>query len=203
MGEVILGWILGVLSTPLVMYCTSEVERRRFKNVLIEELREVRFRLIASIYLLRTHLGSVDRSSLQWMTEELNAYKDKSEQEKLISGINGLLQLSDVQLVALANHGRNPLNSKSFPRVVLPYLSSKVDSVSLLKSNKQKELINLLHYVEVINVKGEELAYWNQHTFVATSNANHTLASGNADTSMQAIIQSAEKAVGCIKNYLS
>ncbi len=59
--EVILGWLLGILSTPIVMYCSAIVERRRFKSVLKEELREVRFRLVTLIYILRDHLGHLSR----------------------------------------------------------------------------------------------------------------------------------------------
>lgn len=50
---VIIGWLLGVLSTPLGMYFTGIVERRRFANVLKEELKEVRFRLGVTIRRLR------------------------------------------------------------------------------------------------------------------------------------------------------
>lgn len=41
---VVVGWILGLLSTSLVAYLSGIVERRKFKDVLKEELRGVRFR---------------------------------------------------------------------------------------------------------------------------------------------------------------
>lgn len=66
---VVVGWLLGVLSTPLVMYFKAIVERRRFKDVLKDELREVRYRLVASIYVLRQHLSQVDRAKLEWLIE--------------------------------------------------------------------------------------------------------------------------------------
>ena len=201
--EVILGWLLGVLSTPLVMYFTAIVERRRFENVLKEELREVRFRLAASIYSLRSHLGQIDRPALEWIAAELNAYPEEPVRDRLLAGIRQMLQLTDAQLAALATQPRNPLGTKAVPKVAIPYLSAKVESVGLLCSDKQKELVNLLHYVEVINIKVEELAGWNRVTFEVTNDENHTLASGNADVSIQAIITAAERASACIKNYLS
>lgn len=201
--EVILGWLLGVLSTPLTMYATDFVERRRFKSVLKEELREVRFRLAVIVYTLRLHLTKMDRASLEWISAELSAYPGNPERDRLISSLRPLLDLTDAQLAALANQSRNPLGTKAVPRIGVPYLSAKLESIGLLCSSKQKELVNLLHYVEVMNVKAEELAGWNQRTFEVTNNENHALAAGNADTSIQAIITAAERASACIKGYLS
>jgi hypothetical protein len=201
--EVILGWLLGVLSAPLVMYCTAFVERRRFKTVLNAELREVRFRLAASTYSLRLHLGQMNRASLEWISAELSAYSAIPERDRLIASLQPLLGLTDAQLAGLANQPRNPLGSKALPRIVIPYLSARLESIGLLCSSEQKELVNLLHYVEVINVKAEELADWNQRTFDVTNNENHVRAAGNADTSIQAIITAAELATASIKNYFS
>jgi hypothetical protein len=125
---IILGWLLGVLSTPLVMYSTAIVERRRFQAVLKEELREVRFRLVASVFVLRSHLGKMDRTSLEWIAGELNAYTEGSERTFLLESTRRLLDLTDTQLAALATLPRNPLGTKSFPRVVVPYLSAKLES---------------------------------------------------------------------------
>jgi hypothetical protein len=199
--EVILGWLLGVVSTPLVMFVTGFVQRRRFEGVLNEELREVRFRLVSSIWLLRNHMGKMDRTFLEWTVGELSAYPEGPEQNRLLEGTHRLLELADAQLAAFAARRKDPLRTKSFPRVVVPYLSSNLESVGLLCSSKQKELVNLLHYVEVINAKAEDLAEWTRRTFEVTNNENHTLASENADSSVEAIIAAAERSVACIKNY--
>lgn len=199
--EVIMGWLFGVLSTPLVMYLTAIVERRRFQAVLNEELREVRFRLAAIIYPLKSHLGQLDRASLEWVVAEMSAYPTGPERDRMLEGVRQHLGLSDAQLAALAARPRNPLGTKAVPRVIVPYLSNKLDAIGLLCADKQKELVNLLHYVEVINVKSAELADWNTRTFEVTNEENHALASQNADGSIQAIITSAERAVGCIKNF--
>lgn len=200
---VVVGWFLGVFSTPLVMYFTGIVERRRFKDVLKEELREVRFRLALSVYQLRMHLRKIDRPFLEWMVIEMNAYSDDPLRNSTLVGVRAALNLTDAELITFNSQPRDPLGTKSFPRVVLPYLSSKMDSVGLLCSGKQKELVNFMHYVEVINVKSAELAEWNVLSFQVESNENHVRASGNADVSIQAIAASAEKAVACIRNYFS
>lgn len=201
--SVILGWLLGVLSTPLVMYLTATVERRRFKNVLQEELRETRFRLTALIFSLRNHLGTIDRSTLQWIVSELESYPQRPERDKLLEGTQRLNELTDAQLTALATRPRDPLGTKAVSKVVTPYLSAKLDSIGLLCADKQKDLVNLLHYVEVINLKATEMADWDRRTFEVTNDDNHALAAGNSESSMKAIITAAERAAACIKNYLS
>jgi hypothetical protein len=199
---VVLGWLLGVLSTPLVMYCQAIVERRRFKDVLKEELREVRFRLAVSVHVLKSHLGKIDRASLEKTAAEMEIYTETPERNRMLAAIREMLALNDVQLAAaLATQPRNPLGTKTAPRVVVPYLSAKMDSIGLLCPKKQKELVNLIHYVEAINFKAIELSDWNSLTFEVTNNENHALAAGNADVSIQAIADAAERAVACIKNY--
>ncbi len=200
---VVIGWLLGILSTPLAMYFSGIVERRRFEDVLKEELREVRFRLALSVYQLRMHLRKIDRSFLEWMVAEMNAYSDDPVRNSTLVGVRSMLRFSDADLLASNSEPLNPLGTKSFPKVVLPYLSSKTDAIALLCSAKQKELVNLLHYVETINVKSAELTDWNVLSFQVDSNENHARASGNADGSIQAISDAAEKSIGCIKNYFS
>jgi len=198
---VIIGWLLGILSTPLVIYISGEVERRRFKDVLKEELREVRFRLALSAYQLRLHLRKIDRSFLEWMVVEMNAYTNDPLRNSTLEVVRSMLRLSNEDLLAINSELRNPVGTKSFPKVILPYLSSKTEAIALLCSAQQKELVNLLHYVETINVKSTELAEWNVVSFQIDNNENHARASRNADGSIQAISDAAEKSIACIKNY--
>lgn len=199
---IIIGWLLGILSTPLAMYFVGVVERRRFKDVLNEELREVRFRLALAVYQLRVHLKKIDRPFLGWMIVEMNAYSNDPVRNSTLEGVRATQNLTDAELTAFNLRPCDPLGTKSFPRIVLPYLSSKMDSVGLLCSSKQKELVNLMHYVEVINVKSAELAEWNMLSFQIGDHENHARVSRNADISIQAIAASAEKAIACIRNYL-
>lgn len=158
MNDVVLGWLLGVLSTPLTLYFTGAVEKRRFACALREELSEVRYRLAALIYSLRNHMGLMDRTALEWQHAELMAYPQGEERDRLLQGIRRLIDLTDAQLAALAQNSRDPLGSKALPKIITPYLSAKLDTIGLLSAKKQKELVNFLHYIEVINLKVVEMA---------------------------------------------
>ena len=200
---VIIGWLLGILSTPLVIYFSGLVERKRFKDVLNEELREVRFRLALSVYQLRLHLSKIDRPFLEWMALEMGVYSEDPVRISTLKVVQSMLDHSDTDLLAINSENRKLLVTKSFPKVILPYLSSKIDSIALLPSAKQKELVNLLHYVETINVKSSELDEWNFLSFQVDDNENHKRASENAECSIQAITNTCEKSIECIKNYFS
>lgn len=98
LSGVVVGWILGVLSTPLVMYFNAFVERRRFQDVLKEELREVRFRLVISIYLLKKHLGKIDRKFLDWVATETTLFPEGVERNQLLEIISHFFQPNSNQL---------------------------------------------------------------------------------------------------------
>ncbi len=198
--DVILGWFLGLASTPIVMYFTAIVERRRFRAVLNEELRETRKRLVGFVFLLRSHLGRIDRIFLRWFEQEVQLFGPGAERSSSLEFISASLKMTDADL-SLKNQKSGTHVTKSVPSVRIPYLSSNLDKIGLLGGTEQKNLDNLLQYIEILNSKVSELSEWNAKTFDVQTAENHDLASGNAEKSITAILSAAERAIECIKEY--
>jgi hypothetical protein len=200
--DVVLGWLLGILGTPIVMYFSAMVDRRRFEDTLREELRELRFRLTAMVYLLRKYLGTLDKKNLDWIAAEFKIYPSGPERDGMLKLVEELGKLSDSQIKEYVLSDKNIQKTKAIPRVSVPYLSSRLEILGLLDGKKQRNLVNLLHYLEVINIKSDEVREWNVLSFEVSNDKNHDLASDNAKLAMEAIVISAERAVGCSSNYL-
>lgn len=201
--EIILGWLLGLLGTPLVMYLNAVVDRRRFNDALVEELREVRFRLVSMVYVLRSHLDALDKSKLKWIISEIELYPSGTERDNILKLVKSLDALNDAELNSYILANKKPNHTKATTSISIPYLNSRLEMIGLLSSSKQRSLVNLLHYINIINTKSDEIRDWNRLTFEVENDANHSRACGNAEESMAAIVSSAERAIKCISNYCS
>lgn len=72
---VFLGWVLGMFSIWITEAAKNWKNRVETEKAIQTELDELRLKLLASINLLRNHLGTFDRALLNWMMPIVAKYK--------------------------------------------------------------------------------------------------------------------------------
>jgi hypothetical protein len=202
-NQLIVGWVMGILSAPLGTWLHSFLERRRFIAAASVELRELRYRLAALQFILVCPLGKMDRLFLMWCKIEIEAYRRTPEQERLIETIDHILNRTDDEIAAAnrAGQANGERITKSIPEVIIPYLNSQAKMIGLLSTGRQEALVNLLHQVEVINSKNREMHSWNQATFEMGNPQNHANAVQNSQMCMSAIYTAAHQASDWIRKF--
>ncbi len=195
---VFLGWFLGLLGTPAVMYLSSIVDRRRFEAAVRTEIVELGARLAGLIFLVRSSAGTLERAHV----EELLADFKSQESDQIPVNLKRLSLLSDDDFRAAICQLQDPRRSKVIPNMSAPYLAANLNLVSLLSASKQKNLINLLHHLDALNSKSQDLATWVLKTHEVLTPSAYDLVQQNVLLSTNAIVSSAEMALVRIRSFL-
>lgn len=177
-----LGWLLGMLA-PVV---TDAIKKRR-ENALVKialdnELREISYKLALASYSVNEHLGTVDRTYLQWLQGVIANY-DGPNRSQTIQNITEIpLSLPDAQLAALfqtwkANKGTNIV----VPKFVVPLLDARVSSLWYLENRVQILLLDIRSNINLLNELVDQAQYYNRLTFGKLENETYDRVVANLD----------------------
>ena len=121
---VILGWLLGLLSQPIVSRIERHYKREDFRKAIFSELKTLGTRLAATCYQIQSHLGMRDKEALRWVKSVYEKHKTDCP-KGVIEAIDKVLQASNEQFSAVADFTKAPKNI---------YLGLKTFSVPLIDS---------------------------------------------------------------------
>lgn len=202
LNGVILGWVLGLLSAPLTLYLTGVVEGRRFRAVLAVELSELRYQLVGILYVLKEHLGELDRATIELLIEELQLYPSGIERDRILKKVQAMISCSDEQLAAAAALKQDQVQkTKAMSPLSVQYLVANIPALALLNETNQRAVVSLLRNLEVINSKIADVTEWDRQSFSPSSPENYDLLVGNSKAGMKAISVAARRALDSIRGY--
>lgn len=99
---IIFGWLLGLLSQPIISRIEKYYRRKDLKIAISSELKNIGVRLAATCYKIEMHLGIRDKSTLRWVKSVYERYRvDYSK--GLSEAIEKLLQTPDAQFNLATN----------------------------------------------------------------------------------------------------
>lgn len=130
----ILGWALGLLSTILLDWYRDWREGTIIKPALLEELHELRQRLVHHIFLIEKKHGTVNHEFITWAQSALKQYKgvNVNSTESLIQNLATILNLSkeEVDSFAQAYKGvQNPQRRAGLRKHSLPMLETNIGAL--------------------------------------------------------------------------
>jgi hypothetical protein len=196
-----LGWVLGLLGTPLLLGINNFFERRRFVSTLKAELTETKFRLVLRIFILARQLKIMDRKMLEWVVLRVESCDplDDYKMDFLLRH-KRLLQLSENQL----STSLMPIYEEgtAIGPISTPYLNAKLESVGMLAAGSQRCLVNFLFHMDTLNTKAQENAHWTTMSF-SSSEKELVNIEKNISYSVAAWISSAECAVEDIELFMN
>lgn len=148
---IILGWLFGLLSPVIVTRIGRHYKRNDFKIVIKNELENLLLRLAGSCYLIQTHLGNKDKSSLAWIKRIYDKYKEDCP-KSVLGAIEKLLEIPDQQFNALQDAMKAKenvgLGLKSFS---LPFTESILENIGIFSSKFQKDILNIRDQIILLN----------------------------------------------------
>jgi len=162
---ILFGWLLGLLSQPIA----SRVEKY-FKRILIDsELRGLIFRLAVISHRLQDHLGSVDKSSIEWLKNICQKYGSQCSSEFLQS-LDGLSAATLEQIQIMTDCLRAPegmgISVKPFPP---PFSDSGLQQLWILDKGAQEFVLDIKSQVAILNDEIEGARFYHRLTFDPSS----------------------------------
>ena len=104
--NVILGWLLGLLSIIIIDLNRDRRQKREIEKGIRIELLEIKQRIVGSVYLIASQRGKYDRDLLKWIDENYTDYIGTYVTDNTKKTLKDLIQMSDEELELLS---KNPL----------------------------------------------------------------------------------------------
>lgn len=164
---VLLGWVLGFFTTWITDAVKDWKTRTEAGKGIQTELNELRLKLLASIYVLRSHLGTFDRKLVNWMTPMVAKYEGAQEILPIVNVLNELSGFDDATFDAAAAKIRQilPQHGLALKKYAVPYLEARMDQLGSFSEEMQSTLLSIKGYLEALNQEIDLARHYTDKTF--------------------------------------
>jgi len=188
----LVGWLMGLLSTLIVDAIRRHRQRKEIKQALITELQELQYRLASSVYLTTTKLGKCDREFLEWFLPIVELYKGPFKSDKTIEYAREALKWSDEQLAAVSEHSKNEDLNKGMglKKYYAPLLDANIAHIGAFSVEYQNLLLTIHSRLSLINEEIDQYSFYFKETFNENmSSSNRRIILNNIDQCFSIISQ--------------
>ncbi|PIR69675.1 MAG: hypothetical protein COU47_01110 [Candidatus Niyogibacteria bacterium CG10_big_fil_rev_8_21_14_0_10_46_36] len=187
----ILGWALGLLSVVLSDFYRDWRENKIARPALLEELHELRQRLVHHVFLIQHKHGTVDHKFIKWAHSALTQYKGANinSTESLINNLTTLLNLSKEEVDAIAQatkQQKDPRRQTGLRKHSLPMLETNMETVRKFNPILRGKILEIKTRVDFLNELIDETRYYFKLSFESgITPENYQIANQNLiETSM-------------------
>jgi hypothetical protein len=134
-GLLILGWLFGLLTTPIANEIERRRDRSRISRTLANELSEVQRRMALISYGVSNRNGALTIEQLRWTATIVERGDTVAEYQRLATNMRGIADNGPEQLAALNEKNLNEKRTfnliQDFRFVEAPFLAAHLDRLTL------------------------------------------------------------------------
>lgn len=164
-GLVVLGWFLGLVSTPIVEWISRSYRRRQLRRTLWAELDEFRYKLIMICSQIRFTQARLDSQFLAWAKKHIEAYSGVQAESLGRERMMEFATLPQEQLDQFNAAPRHPREGIVFMRYGLPFLESQLGDLRIFPLQTQRRLLEIVMRLDAFNQTVDQIAANTQRTF--------------------------------------
>lgn len=182
---IVLGSLLGVLGPVLVNHIMRPIRQAEIGNAITTELRELKEHMVLLVFILRRSLGTVDRSLLKWLADELgDCIVNREDSIEMGNTISEYLSQDDNTLDAtLERDNRRNVDmpkAKGLKKFRAPYLYSKIGEIGIFGEQTCAKILDLQANLSIMDEEIDDGRLYFRYTFeLADNNVNHNIAVDN------------------------
>jgi hypothetical protein len=197
---VVLGWLLGLVSEPIIAAINRPRERRELAGAIREELADVRDRAVVTAFHLRRKHGTFRRPQMEWTAQQLE-HSANDDARQIAETLTNELGLTDEQLERLnhvfrANTAQAAAATVStlVPLLETPFFDAQIHRLGVFSQAAQQALLRARVEVRIFNEVAQDARRFTALTFdSALTPENHTRVIGNLRSTEEKIALRAEQ----------
>jgi hypothetical protein len=161
----IVGWILGLATTPAVRYFERRSKRESLRGALRAELADTREQGVATAMYIWMKRGKTGRTQLEWEVRLLEREPQSDFARRNVPLLQEQLKMTDAQMAALAAHTAAEQSGISAQRFELPFLAGHISDLSVFSASVQERLLHIVKECRFFNAIVEEAREYKALTF--------------------------------------
>ena len=162
---ILLAWLLGIISQPIVSRINKYYKRNDLKKVIFYDLKNLEYRLAANYHKINIHLGNIDKPKLKWIK---TIYEKNIEDcpKMLIEIINKKLQFSESEFDKFTNQSKAKENiNLDLKKFSLSFTESILERLSIFDAKFQKDILDIRDHNNILNEEIENAKFYFRLTF--------------------------------------
>ncbi len=189
---VIVGGVLALSGNLIIERSKEKRKLRAVKTAVSNELREVAYELLGTVYQIARKSGGFNRDLLEWMLPRARQYEGPNRSESLVLIIENLLKETDEVLAKISAQARVNVPATYCPRPEASYTTVAAAQAHDFDPDYAVDLLDILSHLRILNDEREASIYWTRLTFVpGLEDENHDRANKNASVSDEQIAKQA------------
>ena len=175
----ILGWLLGLLSPQISERISRHYKKRDLRIGLISELKEIRYRLILTTYLLSKKAGSFNKDLIEWVRKQLEDYKERDHTKMTLSVLEKL-SADPSQIAVIRSLSYDEETGLSLKKFYLPFIEAKTDFFPVFGDGCRNLLFQIRFQIQALNEEIDNVLFYFRKTFDSSmSPVNHEIVRKN------------------------
>jgi hypothetical protein len=176
---IIFGWLLGLLTPPISARIDRSYRKKDHKLAINSELKNLEVRLAFLIFNIRSHLGILDKPTLEGIRDIYKKFGFLSippEMEKVF-------ELSDDDFKTVMNTKKASANSSlGIKTFSLPVIDALLGDISIFDTDFQRKLLELRSQIDILN---QEIEYCMQYFFLTFDPTSMATNSNTLNTNIE------------------
>lgn len=172
-GELLLGWLLGILSPAIIESIRRHYRVRRLGDALAQELHELQWRMAAMAYLYRQRACQLDDEFLNWLLGIAQAYEGPEPSHSFVEAVPHLLAIPSVK-----QRSQPPPDKRrgfGISTAEAPLLSIHLNEIALFPIEAQRWLLQVRKQIGFINQVRDDSRRLHERTFDTLSETNRVI----------------------------
>ncbi|TMQ74070.1 MAG: hypothetical protein E6K81_01470 [Candidatus Eisenbacteria bacterium] len=162
----LVGWVLGIVSSPVTDAIRRRSAKQRLTRALRTELRSLQDTLAWAVVQIDRRRGVLTHSLLEVLMSTLQASGQVPGQGKALKAIEGLLQLDELAPTAnLAPDPTPPRAPLSLRVFGVPFLDTHIHRLDLYALDTQRQLVEIHTGLAIYNQHADEATNYHQLSF--------------------------------------
>lgn len=211
---IIIGWALGMLSSLIIPLISDKIKKyiskKEVKRGINIELKELQLRLTGICWTTTTKYGDdISEDWANWMkpyyptliiTDEYDYIRDEFIKRKDYSKYTDEVFFRILSEYQKREKSNNKKATPTITKMIIPYLESKFNTISLFKEEYQMEITKLRREIINFNEDCEQLKQYHFKTFDDVSDYNLTVIYNNKNEILKRISRKSKGLIKLIEN---
>jgi hypothetical protein len=183
---VFLGWLLALLTTPIVEAIKRAYEVKQMRTGVLAELAELKYRMAIVAYYVAGKFGTRNHEFLKWAKPYIVGYSGPMRSDNVAKAVELQLSLAPEVLDAYLKTQRDEDKGISLKRYPIPYTSSKLDRLAWVSESVRGLLLEINTQIGILDAEADNAQYYFRMTFdEGISPGNRARIAVNLDTAYQ------------------
>ena len=195
---VLLGWLLGLLTAPIVERIRQHYRRRDVMRAITDELLGLRHTMAAASWRFYARRGDLSDAFIDKCLDIVDSYSGPDRNNHLGETIRNLRAVSATKRKEACLYLNKPGRGISVREYTPPLFATMFSDLVICPLSFQRDVLHVRHHLDIYNQKARELRAMHDKTFSELSDVNRAIIEENLEEGYQFLGERADIVVDAV-----